>query len=143
MKFSVNIQYAKVNLLGEFGYHIFIIVFLANILLGKLLFLESFKAIDLEYYYSDFSENLWAYSLFLILKNVFLVTSFLENFTFLQFFEKNLSVPLSLSLCRRGYLLLMSNNNTFFLYFPLVTLHNYNRFVITLWQKISGQYLHY
>ena len=58
MKFSVNIQYAKVNLLGEFGYHIFIIVFLANILLGKLFFLESFKAIDLEYYYSDFSENL-------------------------------------------------------------------------------------
>ena len=50
---------------------------------------------------------------------------------------------LSLTLCRRGYLLLMSNNNTFFLYFPLVTLHNYNRFVITLWQKISGQYLHY
>ena len=58
MKFSVNMQDTNISFLVEFGYHIFIIVFLANILLGKLVFLVSFKAIDLEYYYSDFSENL-------------------------------------------------------------------------------------
>ena len=42
MKFSVYIQYAEVNFLREFGYHICISVFLANFFFMTMRFLRKF-----------------------------------------------------------------------------------------------------